>query len=243
MHKHIANCLLKTHGIPVVPGICINENEYNKYCEETLQRIIRELDYPLFVKPADSRSSAGIKGVAYDYEKLNKCIKEAFNYSKEVLIEKFIDTKEEINCVVIGNENEDNVECSKLSKIKPKGEFYTIDEKYPLRNIRNNSLDYKPVELTTNQYSLKPEITSLAKKVFSVLRCTGLVRIDFFVDKNDNIYFNEVNTIPGKTLCEASGWNFANKIKELIELAEEQYNKENETAKHSKVIDIQIGKK
>ena len=71
------------------------------------------------------------------------------------------------------------------------------------------------------------EVKELAKKVYTVLDCEGMSRVDFLVDKDTSkIYLNEVNTIPGFTkismypkLWEKSGLPYDKLIDKLIELA------------------------
>ena len=74
---------------------------------------------------------------------------------------------------------------------------------------------------------LANKVRKLAKKVYKATDCKGLARVDFFVgDKNNKIYINEINTIPGFTqismypkLWEQTGVNYSDLLDKLIELA------------------------
>ena len=81
-----------------------------------------------------------------------------------------------------------------------------------------------PAEIKTE---IRNKIKYLAEKAFKVVDGTGLARIDFFLeDKTDELYINEINTMPGFTeismypkLCEAGNINYKDLISNLIESA------------------------
>jgi D-alanine-D-alanine ligase len=111
-----------------------------------------------------------------------------------------------------------------LGKSFPCNEFYDYKAKY----IDDRSELIIPAPLSP---SLTEEVRSLAVKTFLALNCFGLGRVDFFVNpETEEIYVNEINTIPGFTsismypkLWEASGLPYPRLIDELIELALERH--------------------
>lgn len=212
MDKEFSKKLCSLDKIPVVP--CVYLNKTSKLNETE----IKKLGLPLFIKPSSSGSSFGITKVS-SFDKLKAAIEEAFKYSSSVLIEKAINARE-IECAVLGNWDEE-VKASELGEIAPKKEFYSYEAKY----IDSNGADLLfPVKLN----KLKSEkIKKYAVKIFKLLKCHGMARVDFFVDKKTGaIYFNEINTIPGFTsismyprLWKETGIDNKALISKLVDLA------------------------
>ncbi len=206
MDKGMSKLVFKSIEIPQVPYVVI-ENNYK------VDSIINELSFPLIVKPANGGSSIGINK-ADNKKELIKAIKEAKKYDSKIIIEKFIKARElEVAVLEDGN----NIICSTIGEINAANEFYDYDAKYV------NEASY-----TTIVDDLKKEIVdkikSYAVKIFKTLGCKGYARIDFFYDnENDDIFINEINTIPGFTsismypkLMENEGINFSELITTLI---------------------------
>ncbi|MBN1115224.1 MAG: D-alanine--D-alanine ligase [Oligoflexia bacterium] len=215
MDKVITKILAAYNSIPVVPWItCEANNPPDK--EEVRER----LGYPVFVKPADSGSAIGVTKV-YREEDLDPAVKNARGYSKAILIERGINARE-IEFSVLGKWD-GKVEVSLPGEIVPLKDFYSYDAKY---------IDDKGAELIAPA-KISPvlieELSGYAETIFRQLRCSGLSRIDFFLDKKtDDVYFNEINTIPGFTaismyprLWEVSGIDSEMLLKRLIAIAME----------------------
>lgn len=190
----------------------MNENEIN--IKNMSQLIEKELKYPLFVKPSNSGSSVGISKVK-NRQELNDAVEKAIKYDYKILIEEGIKGKE-IECAVLGNES---VIASGVGEIISADEFYSFDAKY----INSNSKTLIPARISKK---VENDIKSMAIKAFKVLDCKGLSRVDFFVTDSDDIYINEINTMPGFTnismypkLWEKSGISYTELIDRLIELA------------------------
>lgn len=172
-------------------------------------------DYPLIVKPSSAGSSYGLTKVNNEAE-LSPAVQLAFKYDKKILIEKFIPARE-IECAVLGNSD---LIISEPGEILSANEIYDFDAKY------NNEASRVviPADLTSDQ---KDKIKDYAGKVFKGINGSGLSRIDFFISKADGeIYFNEINTLPGFTdismypkMMEHSGISYKELIDRLIALA------------------------
>jgi D-alanine-D-alanine ligase len=152
---------------------------------------------------------------ATDEASLQSALKDAFRYDEYVLIEKGIDGRE-IECSVLGNENP---KVSLPGEIVKHTEFYSYEAKYVDAAA---STVQTPADLSPE---LIAQCQTLAIKAYQVLRCTGMARVDFFLEKNSKIYINEINTIPGFTNIsmypknwEASGLTYAALLDELIQL-------------------------
>lgn len=110
-----------------------------------------------------------------------------------------------------------------VGQIKPANEFYDYEAKYE----NDNSELYIPAHIPEETIE---EVRRAAVRAYTVLGCSGLSRVDFFVTKKDNrVVFNEINTIPGFTpismypkLCEYSGIGYSELIDRLFTLAEER---------------------
>ncbi len=192
-------------------------NEKKVSLDEAVDIVEKEIDFPVFIKPANSGSSVGINK-AKNKEELKKYIEYAKRFDKKILIEKGI-LGQEVECAVLGN---DDVIASCVGEIKPADEFYSYDAKYQ----NENSKTLIPANLTQE---VSNEIRKLAIKAFKAIDGKGLSRVDFFVeDKTNQIYINEINTLPGFTkismypkLFEAEGIQYNELLDKLIELAQE----------------------
>lgn len=183
--------------------------------QETVNKIMEKIDFPMFVKPSNSGSSVGISKAKNKDELINSII-EASKFDKKILIEENINGRE-IECAVRGNEE---VKASVLGEILPAEAFYSFSAKY------QNS-DSKTVEAPDLPEELTKKVRELAVKAYKAADCQGLSRVDFFVnDKENKIYINEINTLPGFTeismypkLWEKSGLTYTELLDKLIELA------------------------
>ena len=200
--------------------IYIDKNFNEKVLElKDICNIINDnLDYPMFVKPSNSGSSVGITRVK-NKEELEKAIEYASQYDKKILIEEGLIGKE-VECAVLGNED---VISSCVGEIKPAEEFYSFDAKY--KNSESKVLI--PADLPKE---MSNEIRKLAIKAFKAIDGKGLSRVDFFAnEKTEEIFINEINTLPGFTqismypkLFENVGIPYSELLDKLIELALEK---------------------
>ena len=190
-------------------------NEKTVSLEEATDIVEKEIDFPVFIKPANSGSSVGINK-AKNKDELKKYIEYAGKYDKKILIEKGIVGKE-VECAVLGN---DDVIASCVGEIKSADEFYSYDAKYQ----NENSKTLIPANL---EEEVSNEIRKLAIKAFKAIDGKGLSRVDFFVeDKTNRVIINEINTLPGFTnismypkMFEASGISYKELLNKLIDLA------------------------
>jgi len=220
MDKDVAKRLLMAAGIDCAPFVCIRSHEISK---ANPKDIIKNLNLPLFVKPANQGSSVGISKVSKE-EELLPAIKYAANFDKKIIVEKFIKGRE-IECSVMGNENP---EASNPGEILPEEEFYSYEAKY---SAHSKTKTKNAAELPT---SLKELIRESAIKSYRILECEGMARVDFFVEESGRIWLNEINTIPGFTsismypkMWEASGVSFSTLLDKLIHFARERHTRDN----------------
>jgi D-alanine-D-alanine ligase len=218
MDKDVMKRLLRDARIPI--GKFLTLKSYEKI--PSFAEIKNELDAPFFIKPANMGSSVGISKVRSE-EEFAAALKDAFLYDTKIIIEEFIPGRE-IECAVLGNEEP---AASVPGEIIPAHDFYSYDAKYLDEKGAALEIPAKLDDVTTKR------IQDLAIKVFQVLCCEGLSRVDFFLKNTGEIIVNEINTMPGFTkismypkMWEASGIGYTDLITRLIELAIERFEKE-----------------
>ncbi|WP_232617845.1 ATP-grasp domain-containing protein [Thermosipho africanus] len=196
--------------MPVVDFLYTNKknytNDFLNHCKEVLE-------YPMIVKPARLGSSIGVKKVN-DKGELEKAIEVAFSFDEKVIVEKWIDSRE-LNCAVMGYKN---IVVSEIEEIKKQKDFFDYNEKYVQKGKKfSNHIIPAPID-----ENLKNTIKSIARDTFNALECHGNIRIDFLLSKDNKIYVNEVNSIPGALsyyLWQMSGFTFSQVIDNMISIA------------------------
>lgn len=221
MDKITMKMILRSEGIPVVDYVWFTDREWFDKRDALIERIEKELGYPVIVKPANLGSSVGI-GKAANREELIQKINNAEKFSQRIIVEKMIERLKEINCSVLGDA--DDHESSVCEEPIKTGDFLSYEDKY-----MGGSKSAKGMQASEKRIPADlPEETSerirhLAGETFRVLSCHGVSRVDVMIDEADNqIYVNEINTIPGSLsfyLWEASGIPFAKLMDRLVQLA------------------------
>jgi D-alanine-D-alanine ligase len=239
MDKDVMKRLLKAAGIPVAKFIVLTDNHKKTYASQkrerthkfflericdgiTFSEVVKLLNVPFFVKPANLGSSIGVAKVHKEKEFL-EAVDNAFSYDRKILLEECI-VGRELECSVLGN---DNPIASVAGEVIPSHEFYSYDAKY---------IDEEGARLIipadVSEKMLK-KLQILSVKAFQTLCCEGMARVDFFLTKHGKLYVNEINTIPGFTkismypkLWEVSGIGYTELIDRLIQLAMDRFERE-----------------
>ncbi|WP_102693743.1 D-alanine--D-alanine ligase [Rummeliibacillus pycnus] len=218
MDKVVMKQLFEIAGLKQVPYVYFVRKEWQKNQEALIAKMEENLTWPVFVKPANLGSSVGISKAA-NREELVNAIELALKYDRKVVVETGIVARE-VEMGVLGN---DEPKVSVPGEIKPVTEFYDYDSKY--NDDKTDLLIPAPVSegvITT--------MSDMAIRAFKILDCSGLVRADFFVNAQDEVYINEVNTMPGFTpvsmypiLWQNTGVAYGDLIEKLISLAIERH--------------------
>ncbi len=228
MDKVVMKNIFAEAGLPQVKYVWFTRKQWETEAEKAYEKVEQELGYPCFVKPANLGSSVGISKCT-SQEELKAAFEEAFQYDRRIIIEEGV-TAREVEIGVLGNENP---ACSVAGEIIPKDvAFYDYKAKY---EDHSTGLVI-PAELAEGKYE---ELRDAAIKAYQALDCAGLVRADFFVTAEGNIYINEVNTMPGFTpvsmfplLWQHTGVTYPELIEKLVNLALERYE-EKQQIKHT----------
>jgi D-alanine-D-alanine ligase len=216
---------MRANDIPVAEWITCTRRDIETDIENVIKRAEAVAAYPLFVKPANLGSSVGITKVK-NHSDLYEGLLEAARYDRRILVERGINARE-IEVSVLGNED---AQVSMPGEIIPSDEFYSYNAKY----LDGKSDLFIPAPVSDE---LTARIKELALKTYKAIDCAGMCRVDFLLDKDtDDLYINEVNTIPGFTsismypkLWDASGLGYPALIEKLIDLALERKQERNKS--------------
>ncbi|RNF38562.1 D-alanine--D-alanine ligase [Planococcus salinus] len=218
MDKVIMKQLFDQAGLNQTPYVYFIRREWQNDQAFWIEKIKAELNWPVFVKPANLGSSVGISK-AESPEELVASVEEALKFDRKIVVEQGVSARE-IEVGVLGN---DYPECSVAGEIKPLKAFYDYQAKYK----DGNTALVIPAELEAEVYE---KLVEAATKAFKILDCSGLIRADFFVTATNEILINEINTLPGFTpysmfplLWENTGLPYPDLIERLIELAIERH--------------------
>jgi len=220
MDKILMKAVFQGAGFPTLPYTFFDRGDFDKEPEKVLDKCESILTYPMFVKPSNLGSSIGITK-AHNREELNSAILVAREYDRRILVEQGIDSPKEINCSALGFASE--VKASVCEMPYNSDEFLTFSDKYLNGNKNQAGMEALSRRIPAPiSKELTKKIENMTVQAFKLMDCKGVVRIDYMLDKDDNLYINEINTIPGSFafyLWEPMGINYTRLIDELIDIA------------------------
>ena len=206
--------------LPCLPDCWFTRSKFQADREAVLDKVEKELGYPVFVKPANLGSSIGVSR-ADDRDGLIDSLELAFDYDRRVLVEKGLDKPIELNCSVLGYD--DDVTASPIEMPISGEQFLDFKEKYLANGGSKGMASLHRVLPAPIEDSLRDEIQQLSCEIFCMLDCKGVVRIDYMFDKaTEKVYITEINTIPGSLafyLWENAGMKYSRLIDKLVESA------------------------
>lgn len=224
MDKDVSKRLIMNAGIRVAPYIVIRLGHWQQDPARHCKLVDTQLRYPLFIKPANTGSSVGVEKVKSPAE-LHAAIERAFQYDTKILVEQGVNAREIEVAVLESLEYGADPFVSVPGEICPTHEFYSYAAKYLDENGAKLVL---PAPLSNE---LQEKVRQLAKDIFNVLECEGMARVDLFLDKDtQEVYFNEINTIPGFTkismypkMMAESGVSYTALLTHLVKLAMQRH--------------------
>lgn len=228
MDKVKAKTVAAANGIPVTKAVNFYETDWTREQEDIIQ-VAEEFEYPLIVKPVSLGSSIGV-AISNDRNELINAVETAFRYDAHLMIEEAVNPLMEINCSVIGTP--DNCRPSVCEKPLGETETLSFEDKYQSGERGDKGMASAdrviPADISDE---LTKKIQNLSVKIFTALGASGLARLDFLVNANTKeVYFNEINTIPGSFsfyLWDKSGLSFDELLEELIEIGLKQHQEKN----------------
>ncbi|MCC6558814.1 MAG: D-alanine--D-alanine ligase [Polyangiaceae bacterium] len=221
MDKDVMKRLLRDAELPLVPHVTIRRAEWDRdrpHCLERAAGLAGPEGLPVFVKPANLGSSVGVRR-ALDRDAIDAAIDHAFEFDLKVVCEQGVPGAREIECAVLGEDDPIASIPGEIVVDHADG-FYSYAAKYIDERGATTRI---PADLTPAQASA---VQLLALRTFRALEGAGMARVDFFLSRDDRLYVNEINTIPGFTaismypkLWEASGIPARELVERLIWLA------------------------
>ena len=238
MDKAAMKKLFAAAGLPQTPYVALLRSEWKANPKRVTRQIEAELQYPVFVKPANLGSSVGISKV-HDRSELAAAMDLAAGFDRKLVIEQGVGgpgvKPRELEVAVLGN---DSPEASVVGEIVPGAEFYDYAAKYQ----SDTSVPIIPAKLSKAE---EKQIRAMALDAFQTCDCAGLARVDFLMEPatpgrnagKPKIFLNEINTMPGFTsismypkLWAASGVSYKELLHRLIELAVERHEERRQTS-------------
>jgi D-alanine-D-alanine ligase len=216
MDKDVMKRLLRDAGIPVTEFRTIRRRAFDTDPDAACRELAM-LGFPLFVKPANAGSSVGISKVI-DAAGIDQALRHAFEFDSKALGEAAVNGRE-IELAILGGDPP-IVSVAGEIIVKHADGFYSYDVKY----IDEHGVSFElPARLSAEEQA---RAQRLAARVFQVLECEGLARVDLFLDSAGRFLVNEINTLPGFTaismypkLWALSGVPQQELVTRLIELA------------------------
>jgi len=223
MDKVTMKGLFRNAGLPLCDYTWFLRAEWERQPAEVLRRVIRQIGFPCFVKPANLGSSVGISK-ATDKRSLEQALHLAARYDRKLIVEKALDARE-IECAVMGND---------LPEASLPGEYVVREKSAQFLDYTEKYESTGNVEFVVPAPVSKPitaRIQQMAVKAFHAIDGSGLARVDFFLQRSSKkVLVNEINTMPGLTdvsgfpkMWEGSGVPFPQVLDRLIELAMERH--------------------
>ncbi len=232
MDKYAMKVMLRDADIPVLPCRRFTRRQWADR-DASVGIIEESFPFPVIVKPVNLGSSVGIS-VAHHRDELIAAMDQAFTYAPCVLVEPAITELREINCSVLGDA--DSAEASECEEPLGGGVILSYTDKYMDGGAKDSddagmaSLKRRiPADISQE---IREEIRALAVRAFLQLGCSGVVRIDFLMDRaTGKVWLNEINTIPGSLsfyLWEPLGLSYSELLDRLISLALKRARQEEE---------------
>lgn len=222
--------IFKDAELPITSFVWFFDTEYLDDSEAIIKKI-EKLKYPVIVKPATLGSSVGIK-VANNKEELEKAIEDAICYDNKIVVEEVVNNLVEVNISLLGNY--EHVNLSEIEQVMSDNDLLTYEDKY-IGGSKKNGRASKGMASAARKIpadipeKMKEEVRNIAKEAFRVLNSSGVVRIDFLIDKKSKkVYINEINSCPGSLafyLWEPTGKDYSELLDDMVNIAIKDYKK------------------
>ncbi len=210
MNKELGKIAAKGLGIPVTESFFVREAEWKESEEKVCERA-EAFGYPVIIKPTRLGSSIGIK-VAKTREEFANALRLAFRLDESAVVERYLAGKRDINCAAYRKEGK--VIVSPCEEVFSNEEILSFSEKYEGTGARSSAF---PAQL---QEGMSEQIQAYTKLIYERFEVCGVVRADFLIE-GDNVYFNELNTVPGSLACYLFGESLTENRDFLVSLVEE----------------------
>ncbi|MBW7458872.1 D-alanine--D-alanine ligase, partial [Paenibacillus sepulcri] len=215
LDKAVTKEVLAAAGLPQADYLTFPHMKWIEDQGSILSRVEEEIGFPCYIKPASLGSSIGITR-CLDKERLTDAIEEAYRYDRKIVVEKEVRGRE-IQVAVMGNERP---LVSVPGEFLQDKAFFDYDAKY----IDGRLTMSIPADIPD---ALAGQLRQAAELAYQALNCSGLARVDFFIDDAGRLYVNEINALPGFTAFSmypvmwerTDGTTYSELIEKLIDYA------------------------
>ncbi len=180
-NKHFCKNVVKNLNVKTAASVCLQKSQQNP------EALVKNLTYPLFVKPNNGGSSVGMSKIN-NPEELSDALAKAFKEDDEILVEEFIKGRE-ITCGVI--QYKGKVITFPVTEVISKKDWFDYEAKYDPELAE----EIVPAQIPQELFS---ECQNTSAQLYKQLNCKGVVRFDYIFN-DDGLFFLEVNTVPGLT--------------------------------------------
>ena len=188
--KVLCKTLLKSSGIRMCKFVEIRKDTVSK----GINKVMNNFSFPVILKPSRLGSSIGIV-ICNDVIELENGICDVFKYDEKVIVEEKLANFVEYNMACFSSKGE--LVLSEVEEVKSSNEFLTFDDKYASGGLKEVEKENRVIPASIDDV-VHNEISNYTKTVYKKLGFSGVVRMDYLYDLNENkLYFNEVNVIPG----------------------------------------------
>ena len=241
MDKIMMKQFFRGADLPVLPGVWFTRSAFRSDRNAVIRNVQEQIGFPVFVKPANLGSSIGVSR-ADDPDMLADSLELAFEYDRRVLVEKGLNKPIELNCSVMGYDEE--TVASPIEMPINNDEFLDFRDKYLASGGSKGMASLHRILPAPIDDELKNRIQEMSRNIFRMLDCKGVVRIDYMYDReSENTYITEINTIPGSLafyLWENAGIPYSKLIDRMIGFAEKAHEDKN-SANYAYTSDILNG--
>lgn len=220
MDKVATKAILAQAGLPALDHIAVRREEWDSDRGAVAARIAERVPLPVYVKPASLGSSVGVSRCTSD-EELTQALELGFELDRVCLVEPAVEGGREINCAVLGRPGVPP-QPSVCEQPLAGEQFLSFEDKYMRGGKGEGMKGAQRLIPAPLDEALTQRIQALACNAFAAFGCAGVTRVDFLLDGEDNVYLNELNTIPGSFsfyLWEPAGLPFAELMDELLDIA------------------------
>ncbi len=231
MDKIIMKQFFRGADLPVLPGTYYTRSTWRADRRNVLNDVEAHLHYPVFVKPANLGSSIGVSR-ADDRSGLQDALDLAFEYDRRVLVEQGLISPLELNCSVLGYDEDIHASPIEMPLVGSGQDMLDFFGKYLSSGSSKGMAGLSRILPAPIEDSLRDEIQEMSRRIFHMMDCKGVVRIDYMYDRTENrFYITEINTIPGSMafyLWEKDGIRFSELIDRLVGYARKAWEDRNE---------------
>ncbi len=218
INKILTKKLLKSLKIPTTKFIFFSKKEVKNNKKATFDKIVDEIGFPLFVKPALGGSSIGISKVK-NYDELEDALEMAIYYDTQIIVEQSVENIVDLTCSVLSDGNK--ILISEVQESLFEDDLFDFNSKYEKEGGAQTGNAESSLIIPANiSDETTKKIKQYSKEIFIETQGNGTMRIDFlFNKKSGELFANEINTLPGTLyhhLWKKSNINFEKVLESML---------------------------